>query len=240
MLYEVITPNTTYNLKSFNSLNSRYFLYDINKKLISHVFNAVSSYNIITPSNAIYIKWFATSTDIQSKYQLEYGATATTYEPYKLSEIVYEPPFNDNQLTRVPNGSADEIDIATQRNKKYVLKSGDINGLSTINANNDIVTITKPTDYSQYNITTKSLATSQTVLIPKFRAIANVVDDTMSIGGIYQASALSVGLVVPKGTYANLAAAQADLAGTEIIYQLATPVKYDVPPQALEVFKSGT
>ncbi|NCC16092.1 MAG: hypothetical protein EOM28_07035 [Clostridia bacterium] len=52
-------------------------------------------------------------------------------------------------------------------------------------------------------------------------------DSDIAIGKACNVSTLKYGLIVPKGTYADIVAARTALAGTVIYYELATPVTID-------------
>jgi hypothetical protein len=72
---------------------------------------------------------------------------------------------------------------------------------------------------------------------------AGVADSADFVGkwGAYSSSARQIYIGVIKGTYANLAAAQAALAGTVVWYQLATPVVTPIAtPDDLTVYPDGT
>jgi hypothetical protein len=80
--------------------------------------------------------------------QLEKGTTATTYEPYKSARLTINAELNS-----VPNGTTDEVDLATRtmtkKVEKYTLQSGDITALTNF-TNVDIVALSDFTNQYKY------------------------------------------------------------------------------------------
>jgi len=172
------------------------------------------------------------------KLQIEQGTIATTYEPYTESKAYLKYP-----LRSVPNGTCDEVDLQsgklTKRCEEYVLKASDIAGIAPYTTL-DYVQLNKPTDFVGYN---NLLNYNASIIIPGFTGKDPIMwDAAENIGGFFNQSAgLIAYLGVPKGTYANLAAAQAALAGTKIVYQLAEPrVIENALTNPLTVYPSGT
>jgi hypothetical protein len=85
----------------------------------------------------------------------------------------------------------------------------------------DLVTITKRTDAADYNTGANDLAAAKTRLFPNTMPAANYTDAAASIGLQFNNAATTFQLVVAKGTYANLGAAQTALAGTKYLYKTA-------------------
>ncbi len=181
---------------------------------------------------------------ILTNFQLEEGTTATDYVKHEKSEVYVDVPFNDGELTRVPNGSADSVDlntgIATQRNKKYVLQSGDFTNLTTILTNVDLVRVRVSDilpDSSNLDTIGKTLTTFGNEIQQADR------DNVSSVGSyytVYTGTLSDIQFIVAKGTYASLAEAQADLAGIELIYQLAEEQTYELPTTPLICYPNGT
>jgi hypothetical protein len=172
------------------------------------------------------------------KLQIEQGVTATPYEPYTESKAYLKYP-----LRSVPNGICDEVDLQsgklTKRCKEYVLQTSDIAGIAPYTTL-DYVQLNKPTDFVGYN---NVLNYNASIIIPGFTGREPIEwDSALNIGGFFnQSAALTAFLGVPKGTYADLAAAQAAFAGTKIVYQLAEPeVVEDALSNQLTVYPSGT
>lgn len=151
-------------------------------------------------------------------------------------------------LKSLPNGVVDTYNVNTGevvRNVApidgdgYALLSGDITELTTGFVNVDVVRITKPSDWSEYGTDIIDLNESITTEFSSGFAV-NPPDQTINIGTIYSRNTTSFGYVVEKGTYADLASAQADLTGTKLIYQLETPNQEQHESQQFLLTKGGT
>ena len=217
---------------------------DNNKNFISGVrISTVNSYGTrTTPSNAKYLR-FSSGLTLIDVMQLELGSTATPYEAYRGS-AAFVPEIG----RRLPNGAADEIDLNTGKktqnvSEAYTLQAGDIYGINTTAFTNiDLVWVYKQTDYLYYNMANE---TTGTVTISGYREKSSAISDSTSDIGYFSGrnNVLYFGLCVAKGAYADLAAAQAALAGTVIYYQLAEPVETDVHIRGgkdFKVYPSGT
>jgi len=237
--YIKVKPNTKY----VSNKSIGYVWYDNNRQFISSQ-NTYTTEPTISPSNAHYVN-IVTSTNYGIDYTLqvslyESDVAISTYSKYEFSSASYPVPFNDGQLSRVPNGSADEIDIlsgkVTQKNKKYVLQSGDITFLTTSLENIDYIILSKFSGMSASgDLTGKSIISD--VSTPSLSQ--GVTDVTSNVWKHYVNPANWV-ITIPKGTYPNLAAAQAALAGTEIIYQLETPIVEEIDTNPVIAFENGT
>lgn len=162
------------------------------------------------------------------KPQIELGSTATAYEPYTET-----PAYTTPALRSLPNGVRDEVDVVTgtsvQRVQEYTLVGGNILGLFTELVNIDYVTISKPSGMlASGDSQGTSIVTSVTA--PSYGQ--SVTDVATNIWKHY-ANPTNWVITVPKGTYANLAAAQTAFAGTKIVYQLAAPITTYSLPQPL-------
>lgn len=171
-----------------------------------------------------YIVAGVTFSNFKAKIQIEHGSVQTTHEPYI---------SNTQTITAIGNrvGSVyDTIDNAGVRTKRCDVKTlvaGDISSLTTTFTNVDTVGILKPVNDINYNNSVwrgGSTTIDNMTILPTATALDNV-SNVWSIFPNQSNSAYY--LVVPKGTYANLATAQTALAGKKIIYQLATPIVTD-------------
>ncbi len=225
----IVVEGGTFNIEVLDAVTGQV--------LVSGVF-AETTFNT-GASNLINVKVYATGKEIID-IQLEEGTTATARETYKES-LAYT-----NQLLRsLPNGVADKVDvnegIKTKNVEEYVLQSGDITNFSN-HTNNSLVYISY-TNFSDYiNINTvDTVATSISTSRTTPRNGVGSFDDIESRWTHYNHTTQFM-IVVPLGTYANLAAAQADLIGTVIYYQLAEPIpiQLNIPPQSLLSFENGT
>jgi len=150
--------------------------------------------------------------------------TITNFMPLEeLNNHTLNEVFVDGFYSKtLPNGVKDEITdgYKVQKVKAYTLQSADITVI-------DVLTewlrigVTKPTDYIGYNNYTSyvgSLYTNDFIYTV-------YVDSAVHIGKYSTTFFLfRFNFGVPLGTYANLAATKAALAGTVIYYQLATPI----------------
>ncbi len=243
-----VKPNEDYRFTNLSSSSIAYVCFYRDGVFISSIVNSYAAYNYITtPSNVNQLKFSTISGSDGSRLdiiQLEEGTTATPYVEHDFSKAYVSIPFNDGELTRLLNGSVDSVDlnsgIATQRNKKYVLQSGDITVLNTTFSNLDRVQIVLPGDrqvISSHSELFNSLLQGYTTI--DYTTFDG--DKVNSIGKCALASSdqkLYVG--VAKGTYANLAAAQADLAGTSVIYQLVQEKEYNMNITPLPCYPNGT
>ena len=112
--YTRVQPNTTYNYKWIQELNSsRIFFYDANKNFIKKDENAISPTGgqFTTPSNCYYILFhLAVNTEMDSYTVLITKSNDLTYEPYK-SSILQLP--EEVVLRSLPNGVRDTFNTRT-------------------------------------------------------------------------------------------------------------------------------
>lgn len=101
--YIEVIPNR--ELVNNDSASRRYAFYDKDKIFIS---GAVGSRKITVPSNAKYLRWSFTI-DFEELYQIEYGSTATSYEPYKTSIL----SCNEDLELRGIGDVQDTLDLIT-------------------------------------------------------------------------------------------------------------------------------
>ena len=176
-------------------------------------------------------------------FQFEEGTTVTIYETYKES-LAYTPEVGRS----LPNGVADEIDvnegIKVKNIEKYVVQSVDINTLITAGTNVDVVYIGLPADSNYLQFTNND---DGMLFLEGYRELIGdsiaLWNDVKYIDYFYTREGdINLRLIVPKGHYVDLAAAQADLAGLVVHYQLANPeiIQLDIPPQSLLSFENGT
>jgi hypothetical protein len=229
-----VKENTEYTLDSSVYNLDLILFYDSVGELISVISTSMRTRTFTTPAGCRKIAFTLLTTETGTSVQLEEGTTATAYEPYKSSHLTA-----DVTLRRLPNGVKDRVyedngQMWLEKNvEEYVLQSGDI----SISSNSGY-------DYQVLNVP-----------LTKFIGIKpqeNVVDNNVIVegfpkensGGVefieyntepykFQTNTDRLILVVPLGTYASLAEAQADLSGTKILYQLATPELINLTEQGL-------
>ena len=126
----------------------------------------------------------------------------------------------------LPNGVKDELSgdgqwYKTIRIAVKVLQASDFTGI-TFGTNIDIVYLSKSIDYIGYGSTTVPTSAAS---FPNF-TVGVYADDISKIGTIYNSTVTAFGLIIAKGTYADVAAARTALAGLTLTYQLAVPKIY--------------
>lgn len=223
-------PNQQLKLITNSTGNVRRFYYDVNKNFISTELGAATE-TITPPSNAYYIMVHSDGFDLNSDIMVTTDTTATTFEKYTLStSYIYAEDENGNVIEKhsLPNGVKDEVSGGKlyKRTKKYTLQSGDITALTTTNTNVDYVTISKPIDYISYNVQS---TINNAIWDKGYTHASNFLGDSTDAVNTWTAQGSSTNFLigVPKGTYADLASAQSDLAGASYTYQLATPIVYE-------------
>lgn len=220
------------------------YFYDKNYNFISFT---SSDINIPIPTNASYYRLILrftndttiTLTDLENaQVNINYGSTATTYEPYTQTQATC--PTILHSVPAIQDTWEIDTGKITDNVKEYTTITSNITGLITTPTNVDYVTISKPTDFIGYNST--STVYDNAILSAGYRQYTGGGYDDASKVGVLGSSggATTFVLVVAKGTYANLAAAQAALAGTVIYYQLAEPITTYTQPAIVNAEPNGT
>jgi hypothetical protein len=229
-----INANTSYTYSnSLTFTNNRFYWYNSNFNYISYI----QANTATSPSNATYVR-FRTFSSVENsligstQIQLEENSIATTFVPYTTSDAFLQP----NTLGyRVPNGVEDTVEF---RNGKYyfVKRVQEYTLLNTDGALLDTTTLAN-LDFIRFgwgflsNIFDVNLGDTVAIKIFTLRSVprnSRLLDETTNF--FFHDIHVSQGfrIFIPKGTYANLAAAQTDLAGTKIYYQLATPIETEI------------
>ena len=216
--YIKVKPSTNY-VKT-NTGGSTICYFDINKTFVSYV---SSSTSFTTPSNAFYVR-FSYNLVSEDTTQLELGSTATTYTPYRSSELYLN---GNSKGYKLPNGVMDTIEMRNgkyykvQRVAKYTLQASDIPQVTS--STFQLVRFYKPTNSRYYNIAGTSSVTTSSFYIKGY-----IMNGVIEADSVVEYDADEMAICFPLGTYANLAAAQTALAGTVIYYQLATPIETEI------------
>ncbi len=185
---------------------------------------------------------------IYTNFQLEVGTTATTYEPFAKSEMYIAPNVKGYRL---PNGIKDTIEFRNgkhyyiQRVKKYVLQASDITTINTTYTQLDYARIprSKLLNWKYTTVTTLLASLARISILPVGYSIKTITDDYNNSDYINHFDTGSdvdyIWVGINKGTI--LAEAQADLAGTDIYYQLATPIETEIDSDGvLNGYENGT
>lgn len=216
---------------------------------------------ITTPSNARYIVVQGRNLDgspMTQEYadslniQLELGAVATTYEPFKSSEMTILSSGGADWIGRsLPNLVSDLSYTYFKKNvqnvKEYALQEGDIDLFTGVNTK--VVFVNKQPDHILYNVAGLTLDFSKTNNIAGYGHIASFIDDTAYEYKIFNQSATKIGLIVPFTLFANVAEAKSGMSGKILDYQLAAPIITDAeitivdengnPQKYLHAYKDG-
>lgn len=217
-----VKPSTQYTW----SASTAYKTYDVDMNEV-----AGGTATTVTTGSGTYYIAFSGVANVDT-FQLELGSTATTYVPYANTDLFLQP----NKLGyKLPNGVADTEEY---RNGKYyfvkrvqelTITSGMISSLNTTTHTTvDWVIVSKQSDDILIGSSVTSLTTSNQKKVEGFVSGSSFTDDISNIGTQINYSVANFALCVAKGTYADLAAARSDLAGTKIWYQLATPITTEI------------
>ncbi len=225
----------------------RFFYYDINRNFISTELKSSVPTTFIPPDDG-FVSFHTSAINSSNVDTAEICIGSSSYAKYEKSEVQVTVLFNDGELTRLPNNSYDSVNFvtgdATQKNQKYILQSGNIVNLYTTPTNVDYVAFNKSILSSYKYIGQGGTDVIGSMLIDGYTEYisSSGLDNIANIGKFaLRADLNQVYLIVAKGTYADLAAAQADLAGTTLIYQLAQspdPEKLTTTP--LTAYPNGT
>jgi hypothetical protein len=230
--YIKVKPSTQYTISFTTSGGIRVLQYDYNKVWVIGNTASATSLTFTTSATTHYIRYSTDPNTLENQrsVQLEQGSTATTYEAYTNSVMYLQ---GNEQLNRLPNGVKDTIEYRNgkyyhvQRVQEYELVSGDITALITSDDDTDRAnTIAFP-------LRVLDSVSSTNSFIPNWvRISTSAIDYIPANIGKYGFSANNAStlltFIVAKGAYADLATAQSALAGTKILYQLATPIETEI------------
>ncbi len=147
---------------------------------------------------------------------VSFDGTQSTAKYINSTEPLRRVPSASDEVRQKSDGGYEMV----QRCKEYTLVASDFFGLNTVGANVDFVQIWKPADSIGKGNTTKNWL----MISPYAESLstADVVENVGKFNLTYNVDLIY--LCVAKGTYADLPAVKTALAGTKIIYQLATPI----------------
>jgi len=166
--------------------------------------------------------------------QIQYDAVST-YEAYKYTEA-YFPAIGGS----LPNGVKDEFNASTgeltKRIGSIVVQASDITAYDTTQASHDVIYFgTLNPQIAQNIVGAGTVGIINNDRDSRFNTLSSYAGSEQY--GHYTGTNLR--LVVPKGTYANLAAAQTALTGMTLIYQLSTPVVAPITVAPVPLRKVG-
>jgi hypothetical protein len=240
ILYE-LEPNTQYFINASVSGDAQ--LRAVNADFTAFLDNGAG---LITTNSTgltnIYFRHPTVGTATFTNIQLELGSTATTYEPYKSSTLTI-----DTELRSLPNGVRDRVYEQNgevwleKRVEERVLQAGDIDSVSPVGSVVQARVLNGVVINGTYNtIDGKTIldgyieTATRNTTAPYDKYI-----HSETAFGIFNA----LYVTFPSGT--TLAQAQADLAGTVVQYQLATPQLINLTQEGkvdgeLAVYENGT
>ena len=214
-----VKPSTQYTW----SISALYKTYDKDMNEVSSGTNTT----LTVASNVYYIAFIGIA-NIDT-FQLEQNSVATTYENYRSTSMYLDTGGKVGYS--LPNGVKDTIEFRNgkayyvQRVKKYMLQASDVTAIGTVGfVNFDTV------DTIVFNDVILSGAITNNAYVSGWiQTGSSIYNDNLTwIGHFLLNTTSRYRFIVAKGTYANLASAQSDLAGTDIYYQLATPIETEI------------
>ncbi len=228
----LVSPSTQYKLSATISLGGHLILvyqYERDGTYISELVISGAS-NVFTTSALTGRVRFVdrNSTDITSKFQLEYGSVATDFIDYKQTQLFWNA---GQDLRNVP---AIEDRIFRLGGKWYLeknitpltLTADDITNLNTELVNFDYITILKTLLVGS---STWSASVEGKLIIGGFPFETDSDGgDVITRVGSFSTNPNTLFLIVAKGAYADIPAAKAGLAGTALQYELATPITTEI------------
>ena len=232
----LVEEDTVYTLNGDDRNGVRFD--DANGNLLSFIASDtdIGLRTFTTPSNCkyVYIFYSRYGTDID-EVMLNIGSTPLSCEPYTETTA-----YINEELHRVPNGTQDTINPLTGKKvqgiNEYVLQASDVIDMTNLTYS-QLISINKTT-FTGSSLWTTSI--DGKVFINGKTEVATSHPDTIDLVGKFATSATSLRIFVASATYPDLAAAQADLAGTIIYYQLETPITTQLPPQLLKSEVGGS
>ena len=214
----------------------RFVKYDLNKQYVSGALYGAVGNQTISITDDGYIRFSQFISDIDLAFAN--NGTLTTFTKHEFSEMYVNLPKGVDALRSLPNGTKDEVKDGKlyKRTNKVALQSGNMVNIVTSFTNVDFVQITLPTDYGTVQTSSYEGKTLVEGYPEKSFSDSTENEYTHFTSAITQ----HLDIVVPKGTYADLSAAQADLVGTSLLYQLAQEQVYDINITPLTCYPNGT
>ncbi|MCF8012390.1 MAG: hypothetical protein K9L56_14045, partial [Clostridiales bacterium] len=237
--YIKVKANQTYIISPhINDSRGFVALFDMQKNVLGDA----TITDDFTPTVDGYVRFGGYNFNLEDT-QLEEGSTETEFENFKSSQITA-----DVNLRHLPNGVQDKVyedngEVWLEKNvEEYTLQSADIIKFSTSKTNFDYVQFNNPVGFID-DITKNMILPGFTQTLSSTLFDSDSADYVGKFDNVVSISYITLG--VQKGTYANLAEAQADLAGTVIQYQLETPELINLTTEGLvdgelQTYENGT
>jgi len=200
------------------------------KTIVSNIGKSVDSIRSMTYGSATDFIYLNLDT-----LQIEEGTTATAYEPYKTSSN-YIP-----ELNQLPNSIADTWvnGLWTKNIKEYVLTEDDIDNLYKGFTTIDIIVTGEDCLSGLYEAGETDNYGLKAITIVSHPWNNQTPQDQESNAWTHKFGNGLFEIMVPKGTYTDLAEAKTALAGTRILYQLAEPIVTRTNSTALMYYTDG-
>lgn len=190
-------------------------------------------------SNGKYYITFRLDSDSISEFMLNYGDTATPYEPYKESISYITLPEGVDGFHSLSNGVKDEVTTdgkLIKRVKEYVLQESDITRITT-GTQTGIAVSKKFPDAIPFNAETTGYSIVDGRIEKPYNTFG-LIENNIHYATLTESGISVFYFAVMKST--TLEQAQQALVGTKIIYQLAQPQIYDLTGTPVTCFKDGT
>ena len=228
--YIPVKPNTTYYGEA-NGYSLRKYYYDINKNLISHTTNTTGAFT--TPENCVFLR-FRTGSKEGTPYgitynndiSINYPSTDTSYHS-GTSNTTTEVSWTDEAGT-VYGGTLN----VTTGELKVTWGADDMGNLTY----QHVTTYT----YPYFNITGGGLVNRKyganiTSLLSSIYKVESFTSGGSDFGardtnGVINAGSGSINIKCRDSRYSDEASIQTGLAGQTLIYELATPITYQLTP----------
>ena len=206
--YISVLPNTNYYIKMPYTFN--YAWYDAEKRFIGGDNSATPNYTRSSPNNARYLKFSTVGTTYNHDISINYPSTDTDYHPSQGVET-YTTTFPET----VYGGTVDLVSGVLTVDRAMV-------DLGTLNWQ---TTSTATADGSQCHYATVSGMATDT-------ANADMISDRFTLASGKYISQMVEGTMISGGGYIYVATDAATISG-QLVYPLATPITYQLTPQAI-------
>lgn len=230
--YIRVEPNTTYIRTINGDLHRQVAYFDINKNFISG--EGIQGTGVFTtPTNTAFIRTSFNDANVTANSMIICkGSVLPSYEPYKETSSY----INVTNIRNLLNGVFDEITLAGDEIQRVsnplTLLGSDIGILSTTGINVDVVIFG---DAKTPNKATWTDEGTGMVYVYNMQEVPySQADNASNVGKFYTKANGQLGFIVAKGTYANLATAQASFPSQTLIYQLASTAEIKTKIEGIE------
>ena len=213
--YIPVKGNVDYVISAISGSNPGYVIYNGSKeKIASAKYNSLSSITFTTPANAQYIRISIPKANIDS-IQLELGSSASSYEPYQGSTYPITFP---GEAGTVYGGTLNPV------TGKLIVTHG-IADLGALTWGK----ISTPNGHWRFWAIVNGLDATKAIICSHYVQV-NPSAQYMStaVGIAEQMSGTNPIVMINDEDYANESAFTTAMSGVQLVYELATPVEYDL------------